>query len=386
MRRIREHGVGRTLLPGALLIWMIVAFPAVGSAIPRFTLLSGSRCSNCHFNPQGSGLRTELGFWAMNEVGALTLEEVGLGGLASESNTLFGGKLTLGMDLRAQSVRVGRPPASERITFPMQVAAHAAWGSSEEGFNVSGGYNAATIKRSYPGQSAWNAAVAWRPSPTSIGIRAGMVQPSIGIRHDDHTAFVRMEGAEFRTPVVPPDYAEYGGEISYEGQAWLTLNAGAFASQNLQEIDPTVEPGSLSYSARLILWPQLLDHEINGMVGGSALLNGEYSMVNVFAGIGIGGRAMIYGEGMFSNNADDRRLRNFTAITALQLFEWLTLETRYDWGQTERPPSDLFHASAFTLGAQFFPIPYLELRPEYRVYQNDEYRQGQYAIQLHLFF
>ena len=122
------------------------------------------------------------------------------------------------------------------------------------------------------------------------------------------------------------------------------------------------------------------------MVGGSALLNGDYSMLNLFAGIGIGGRAMIYGEGMFSNNVDDRRLRNFTAITALQLFVWRTIETRYDWGQTEVAPRDLFHASAFRLGAQFFPIPYVELRPEYRVYQNDEYRQGQYAIQLHLFF
>src|SRR5687768_14808585 len=39
-------------------------------AIPRFSLISGTRCSACHFNPQGGGLRTELGWESMNEVGA----------------------------------------------------------------------------------------------------------------------------------------------------------------------------------------------------------------------------------------------------------------------------------------------------------------------------
>ena len=46
------------------------------------------------------------------------------------------------------------------------------------------------------------------------------------------------------------------------------------------------------------------------------------------------------------------------------------------------------------LGLQFFPIPYVELRPEYRLIRvadktpavANEYILGQYTLQLHLFF
>ena len=46
------------------------------------------------------------------------------------------------------------------------------------------------------------------------------------------------------------------------------------------------------------------------------------------------------------------------------------------------------------LGAQFFPLPYVEIRPEYRLIRStrttsaskDEYILGQYALQVHLFF
>src|SRR5687768_5440363 len=39
-------------------------------ALPRFSLVSGTRCSACHFTPHGGGIRTELGWSMMNEVGA----------------------------------------------------------------------------------------------------------------------------------------------------------------------------------------------------------------------------------------------------------------------------------------------------------------------------
>jgi hypothetical protein len=35
---------------------------------------------------------------------------------------------------------------------------------------------------------------------------------------------------------------------------------------------------------------------------------------------------------------------------------------------------------------QFFPLPYIELRPEYRYMRTEEYAMGQYALQLHLYF
>ena len=43
-------------------------------------------------------------------------------------------------------------------------------------------------------------------------------------------------------------------------------------------------------------------------------------------------------------------------------------------------------ATGYVIGAEFFPIPYLELRLEYRRFDNDDYTQAQYTLQMHAFF
>lgn len=369
----------------ALFLLMLLYSGSEALGIPRFTLLSGTRCSACHFNPQGSGIRQELGWMTMNETGAISLEEAGLGGLAAESNSWFDGLLTAGFDARGQLAKLGPPPNASREFFPMQLAAHAAIVPTE-GLSAYGSYNFAPEKYRFVGQSTWTAAVQYQPGIQAPSIRAGYIQPSVGIRHDDHTLFIRKDAARFGTPVLPPDYNEYGAELTFEGLRWLTFNTGLFGADGLASVERTVDSGSLSYSARIALWPQWFDDGINGMAGGSVLVNGDYTLYNLFAGFGLADKATFYGEGMFSTNVNDTRIRNFTAQATWQLKTWLALAMRYEWGQTEIPPSDLYHASAFVIGAEFFPIPFLELRPEYRYFENDVFRQGQYTLQVHLFY
>lgn len=354
-------------------------------AIPRFSLLTGTRCSACHFNPQGGGIRQELGWMSMNEVGALSLEEVGLGGLKSETNSYFNNVFTVGLDARGQLAKLGRPPEAKRMFIPMQLAAHAAV-VPFEGLSAYGSYNFSTLRYSFQGQTPWTAAIQYQPSVQAPSIRAGYIQPSIGIRHDDHTLFIRKDAAHNNTPVVPPEYNELGAELTFEGLRLLTLNTGVFGAKNLAKVEPTIDENSVSYTARVMLWPQLLDDGINGMAGGSILANGDYTLLHIFGGFGLADKATFYGEGMFSDNVNDKRMRNYSAQATWQLKEWLALAMRYEWGQTEIPPSDLYHSSAFVIGAEFFPIPYLELRPEYRYFENDIYRQGQYTLQVHLFY
>src|ERR1019366_4334980 len=72
-------------------------------AIPRFSLLTGTRCSVCHFDPQGSGLRTELGWEMMNKTGALQWGGVDTSSV-SPTNALYNGMLYPGADARFQLV------------------------------------------------------------------------------------------------------------------------------------------------------------------------------------------------------------------------------------------------------------------------------------------
>jgi hypothetical protein len=385
-------------LLAALAIILIAADPA--SALPRYSLLTGTRCSACHFNPQGSGIRNELGWSSMNQVGAIGLDSL-LG--EQSTNTFFDGLLTIGFDGRAQIAKQGHTPDADReIIFPMQFAPAVAFTPSEM-LSIFGTYNAGPIR--YAGQTSFDVQALFQPGVTLPSLRVGYFQPSVGIRHDDHTMFLRREASTSSpSPLLAPNYNELGGEITYEGQRWLTLNVGVFSAHNLHKVQvysdsagisvatSLVDSSKPSISARAILWPQLLDDGINMELGASILANGDFKMINAFGGLGLAEKATIYVEGMYARSANLpdgklREIRNVMVQGSYQLWQWLALEWRYEWGQTEFPtegPSN--RAQAFIMGAQFFPIPYVELRPEYRYYQNADYLQGQYTLQMHLFY
>jgi hypothetical protein len=135
-----------------------------------------------------------------------------------------------------------------------------------------------------------------------------------------------------------------------------------------------------------MLWPQLLDEGINGMVGGSFYGNHSFSMMNAFVGIGLADKATILGEGMYTRTSDDRIIRNLMVQGSYQLAQWLALEWRYEWGLSEHVSTGPFYANSFVIGTQFFLLPYLEIRPEYRYFENDESGMGQYTVQVHAFY
>ena len=385
-----------------LLILSVLLQATSASAIPRFSLLTGTRCSVCHMNPQGSGLRTELGWEMMNQTGLFPWHGADTTG-ALPTNTLFGGRLIPGGDARLQLVRESHN--GQEMLIPMQLSASLGFIPNHQ-VSVYGNVNiASAYERTrqasllYPGETDYDAAIQYQPDITLPSIRAGMIQPSIGIRQDDHTEFVREEAAIQGIALIPPYYNEIGAELTYEGIRWLTVNAGIFNARNLALIDPSI--GTInsnfafshpSVSARVVLWPQLLNQGLNGEVGASILANGAFKMINVFAGIGLADKATFYLEGLYAKNADGRIIRNFSIIGSYELMTWLAIEWRYDWGQTELYPGvALSYANAFLAGLEFFPLPYIELRPEYRVLQHAPFSgtgtyTGQWTGQIHVFY
>src|SRR5262249_20797832 len=160
---------------------------------PRYALLTGTRCSACHINPQGSSIRTDLGFSTMNNVGAFNQSDLGLDSIdALQSNTFFDGALTLGLDVRLQIAKLGRPPNDIRRFIPMQLATAIAYTPWDE-LTLVATYNAGPLR--YGGQTSFDAALQFQPDITLPMLRVGYIQPSIGIRYDDHTLFTRRDVA-----------------------------------------------------------------------------------------------------------------------------------------------------------------------------------------------
>lgn len=365
-------------------IIMLAALCAEARALPRFSLLYGDRCSVCHYNPHGSSIRNDLGFSTMSEVSAFVPDSIGLGWLyADKTRALWDGLVEFGFDGRLQVAKLGRPPNDIRRVIPMQVAPSIAINPTSF-LSIYGTYNAGPLR--FGGQTSFDAAVQLQPDILWPTLRAGYIQPSIGVRYDDHTMFVRRDVAGSGTPIIAPNYNEVGAELTYEGIHWLTVNAGVFSARNLTKAEPTIDADKPSLLGRVVLWPRLLEEGINGQIGASAYVNDKFRMINAFAGIGLSDAATLQGELMTSRNADERVVRNFSVMGTYQPTPWISFSGRYEIGSSETPGRSTAHADAFVLGAEFFPIPYIELRPEYRYIRTEDYIIGQYSLQLHAFY
>jgi hypothetical protein len=373
-------------------------------AIPRFSLLTGTRCSACHFDPQGSGLRTELGWEMMSQTGMFHWGGEDTSGIPA-TNMLYHGTVVPGGDARFQLVRLST--TGQELLIPMQLTTSLGFIPTPELTMFTNINWASVYVRSkpnfssslYPGETDYDATLMYQPSITLPSIRVGMIEPSISIRQDDHTLFAHQEATIQSIALIPPYYNEIGAELTYEGIRWLTVNAGVFNARNLAQIDPTIgiitsnfDFSHPSLSARVVLWPQLLEQGLNGELGGSVLVNGSFRMMNGFAGIGLADKATLFFEGLYNKDAANRIVRNWSVIGSLELTSWLAAEWRYDWGMTEVYPGQaLGYATAFLAGLEFFPFPYIEIRPEYRVLDKGPFfgsgtHTGQWTGQLHVFY
>jgi hypothetical protein len=393
-------------VPAALAFVLLLAQPC--QAVPLFSLMTGTRCSVCHFNPHGGGLRTELGWEMMNYTG---LFQWGPQDSNAVSNGLLNNMVYPGGDARFQLVRVSQ--TNQELLIPMQLSTSLGFVPNHQvalytDINWASVYVRSqesklmdlfgTTSGLYPGETDYDLTLQYQPDITLPSIRVGMIEPSISILQDDHTSFTSMDAYNNIT-LIPPYYNEVGGELTYEGLKWLTVNAGVFNAKNLAQIDPTIGTVSSSFdfshptvSGRVVLWPQLLDEGINGEFGGSVLVNGSFKMLNGFGGIGLADKATFFLEGLYAKDAANKIIRNFSIIGNLKLTDWLIWEWRYDWGMTEVDPSvSLGYATGFLAGFEFFPLPYIEIRPEYRVTDINPFygtgtHTGQWTAQVHFFY
>jgi len=267
---------GVTLLTAMAL--MTVASPA--EAVPRMSLTAGTPCIACHVNPTGSGMRTELGYGSMSDVGAITFTDMGLKEEGDPgTNTLFDGILALGVDARVQMARLGNPTLDETgddpeviypeyTIFPMQLQPYVAvrpmtgltlYGSFVAGpETLRGGDFCDTV---FPGMSCYDAFALYEPTGAWPTVRAGVFQPAIGIRHDDHTLFVRGDARDRRRPIIPPSYAEPGAEITIQPVTWFRTEVGGYATMNLDEAlndaSDTADLWPAAYNVRVTFQPYI---------------------------------------------------------------------------------------------------------------------------------
>lgn len=382
-----------------LVVTAILASNAV-SALPQFTLTSGNRCVNCHVNQQGAGLRNELGWYSMNETSVIPPASIGLDGFYGSlptSNMAFDERVTLGFDMRFQTAR-SVDSGSSRKYFPMQVAAHAAV-TIVDGVIWEGTYNAGPTR--YAGQSSYSTSVLIQPTVEWPQLRVGHIQPSIGIRYDDHSMLIRQiaDNTAYAHPLIAPNYAEWGAEMNYFGLQWLTVGAGVFGTSKMSEVQinnvSIVRNAQPLVMGRVVLSDHhLITSETNSYVGASVLAQQDLTMVNLFAGIGIADHVSIMAERMTGSFMQGTTTNTVVSVSGMAM-DGLMLEVRAEEAVLTSTSPTVYESRVTQLvfGAQIFLLPFIELRPDYRIIETeqdpryqDQYSANRWNLQLHLFF
>lgn len=383
---------GRAILAAALLCAAVLLAGGELQALPRMTLAAGSRCSNCHVNPQGGGLRNDMGFYAMAQAGMVTWDKVGWQKFHDLSdNQALDGRLTYGFDYRGVVAKLGAPRwgsdgkvvEPERIGIPMQFSPALAF-KLNDWLSATAAFNPLWFYRSYPGQAPADGWLQVKPGPTLPSLRLGMIQPSFGIRHDDHTLLLRRHPSALGQPLMPPAYADPGAELNWEPVHWLSLDAAALWGRNLGAADRAVTPDKPVFTGRLTLWPQVLDWGLNSWVGASALLADGDRHFGAHAGVGKGSLGSLIGEVVYRSSRGDREILSTLLQLSHPIKDWLVLEARWEHSSAREPGQPDGEATSYVAGVQWMPLPNLELRPEYRWLDTKSYLMAQYTLQFHL--
>lgn len=387
-----------------MMVFLIMFIGMFGclNATPEYALLSGNRCINCHVKAQGGGLRNDLGFYA-NEGMSLFQPAKGslLGSVFNDmSNTALDGILTLGADVRIMSTRSATAPVTSslppRNTFPMQVSLMAAlqpwsWMTAEAQVNAG--------KVKYSGQQKWSASAIIQPALDLPSVRVGFFQPSIGVNYDDHTMLVRQEADASPRPIIAPYYADWGAEVRYNAPLWLDVSAGVFKAGGLATVftedsvgrtRPMItSTGNMMVNARLCVSPKLFEEALNTYAGASILSCDDFTMINTFVGVGWQDRIGLLVESMMQGNRDAKQRRSVSGELFGRVADPLYLYARVENGNTRNVVSGeerTGYSQQYVLGAKVLLFPCVELRPEYRVIESDEFLRTRWVFQLHFYY
>lgn len=366
--------------------------------IPQFASLSGNNCIACHTNAQGGGLRTFRGWKPYSGISLIDPASAGLGPLYTRdpnTNTLFDGRMTVGGDFRFQSARSHKSEESNRRYFPMQASLYSSYRFNDL-VVVDGSYNFGPKK--FLGQQSWTGSLIIQPRYSHSQFRVGFFRPSIGVRYDDHTMLpFQVAGSDMQT-LIPVNYAEYGAEYSFNRYDWLTIATGIFGAESLAENRITDKYGSEislikdendpSYLVRMEFRTRAFLDYLNPGAGVSFLKNNDFTLTNIIGSLGIAERVSILGEYAMSDKGDIRETRNVTLDLTCRIADPFLIFLRGERGKTKSFFTDYdveTHTNQGAVGTVLFLLPYISIRPEYRIVDTERYRSTRYAVQLHIF-
>lgn len=343
------HGT-RLVLLGAL-----VLISADSLALPRFAARTGWKCQSCHVNPTGAGMRQVLGAEYGRE--KLPVPEWSRDLELEDFSTLLTSVLGVGADFRtmyySRQVPGGAGDSTNNAFWQMQ-------GDLYLNFKLARKVQIYLDKGLYSGFEIFGML---NILPANGYIKVGKFTPGFGLRIDDHTAWVRTKtgfspetGRPERTGVElgvnPGPFSLLGGLFNASDGFGLSGNRKSFLlrAEALTEVSEGLHLG----------------------IGGNGYFSsGGDDRTDLYGGFGMisAGIVTLLGE------VDILRTTRGGTVTSgmvtwgelsLAVLQGLDLKATFDFydENTSRKEGTM---ARYGIGAEFFPISGVEVRPMYRI-------------------
>lgn len=323
--------------------------------------------------------------------------------LDKQKYSYFDSLFAFGFDTRYQTTRSFKTSDAQRKYYFMQAGLYVNTNPFKWLF-IEGQKNFGPIV--FYGQTDWMASAIIKPDKSIPALRIGRFQPSIGLRDCD------MASLDRRLPVpdgteqfIAPDYSEFGAELIYEPNDWLTMNLGMHDSRNLRlqkvfgsSLQTVPEANDHIYTFKAMFFPEWLwENFPAAFIGGSILKCAKFYDYNLFVGYSLTDRLYLQLKYAGSSlNGDvagvntSRLTNSYIAGLTYMPVKGIYLEARAETGNTnlENSNIDLYNirTNQYVITAKILPIPYLEFIPEYRIIDCIEYRSGRWGMQVHLYY
>ncbi len=383
----------RQFFTGTGLFVVMFCSVAASLALPRFALMTGTKCQSCHVNPTGGGMRTEYGMAFSSD--KLPLEAM------RDSDFTFSGKLndhiSIGGDHRGQFIY---DKGSASTSF--QAMTTSIYGSVQVNKKyyfyfkqdlVNPGYSQGAGQ--FPGPEVFALAKLF----PGMYVKGGVFMPNFGWRLDDHTSYTRggdigyVNGSFYNEGLIfVPNYKDVGIEVG-GNIGGLVLTGGLFNGDgNQYQIHLSNQK---AYALKAEYYGSLADLNFN--LGVSAYGYSAMTMQGVTGGIGIGDVTLL-GEVDVTNNY----ITGASAVDSLnpggntmaahiegdyRMIQGIWLIGMYDIFDPIQGIAST-DVKRITAGLEFFPFSFVEIRPQYRhlTKADPSVSDDQLLVQMHLWF
>lgn len=396
-----------------LLFWIFLLLffaPLSAFCTPDLSLQTGNKCSKCHVNPQGGGIRTEFGWKFLRDgshfpIGNEFVKKVydlfdkevyakdlqigdSIDGLTVPRSFAYG------FDFRFQSIRSHRTEFAKRRYFPMEAGFYFLL-KPTDWVSLNCQYNLGPII--FQGQDNWMASVNLRFAEYLPEVQMGKFQPSFGLRDCDMTKFDRrIASVDYSASLFPPEYSEFGLELSYRNLEMFDVFFGVFNSRFLSQVTvfgdiPIVVKYNPTFNLKFVFYPPISSDILTYSFFGSSLLkNGNFVYSSSFIGLNFFELFSVLSEVCYSDLKDFRRTLNFINRIYFTPFRgivpFLAIENAKTTLKTTPRTSWELSNQSLILGLKYFPIPYIETSCEYRYFKSMESKSTRWAFQIHLYY